>query len=131
MCFFFKQKTAYDMRISDWSSDVCSSDLTLASFLRANFLTPAVVARRMRRVDVASAIGKFLAAPPERGRLWRGASRLIADVLESPDQERLGGMVKGALAGRLRELNVPPPPGRGRKSAGSGTSVSGRVNLGG
>src|SRR3546814_5860380 len=28
MCFFFfKQKTAYEMRISDWSSDVCSSDL--------------------------------------------------------------------------------------------------------
>src|SRR3546814_10452903 len=25
--FFFKQKTAYEMRISDWSSDVCSSDL--------------------------------------------------------------------------------------------------------
>src|SRR3546814_6726891 len=28
--FFFKQKTAYDMRISDWSSDVCSSDLVEA-----------------------------------------------------------------------------------------------------
>src|SRR3546814_2760750 len=28
--FFFKQKTAYEMRISDWSSDVCSSDLQLA-----------------------------------------------------------------------------------------------------
>src|SRR3546814_42007 len=28
LCFFFKQKTAYVMRISDWSSDVCSSDLT-------------------------------------------------------------------------------------------------------
>src|SRR3546814_14724679 len=27
MCFLFKQKTAYEMRISDWSSDVCSSDL--------------------------------------------------------------------------------------------------------
>src|SRR3546814_6004516 len=27
--FFFKQKTAYEMRISDWSSDVCSSDLDL------------------------------------------------------------------------------------------------------
>src|SRR3546814_20973374 len=26
-CFFFKQKSAYEMRISDWSSDVCSSDL--------------------------------------------------------------------------------------------------------
>src|SRR3546814_1323673 len=28
--FFFKQKTAYEMRISDWSSDVCSSDLDVA-----------------------------------------------------------------------------------------------------
>src|SRR3546814_1259932 len=27
LLFFFKQKTAYEMRISDWSSDVCSSDL--------------------------------------------------------------------------------------------------------
>src|SRR3546814_20071007 len=34
MCFFFffKQKTAYEMRISDWSSDVCSSDLTACDF---------------------------------------------------------------------------------------------------
>src|SRR3546814_6115817 len=30
--FFFKQKTAYEMRISDWSSDVCSSDLSLDLF---------------------------------------------------------------------------------------------------
>src|SRR3546814_8961894 len=29
--FFFKQKTAYEMRISDWSSDVCSSDLFFQS----------------------------------------------------------------------------------------------------
>src|SRR3546814_2322378 len=28
-CFFFKQRTAYELRISDWSSDVCSSDLKL------------------------------------------------------------------------------------------------------
>src|SRR3546814_7020940 len=31
--FFVKQNTAYDMRISDWSSDVCSSDLVLAAAL--------------------------------------------------------------------------------------------------
>src|SRR3546814_4499534 len=31
--FFFKQKTAYEMRISDWSSDVCSSDLLLDFFI--------------------------------------------------------------------------------------------------
>src|SRR3546814_9548904 len=35
LCFFFKQKTAYEMRISDWSSDVCSSDLRLRHRLRA------------------------------------------------------------------------------------------------
>src|SRR3546814_8097468 len=34
--FFFKQKTAYEMRISDWSSDVCSSDLPATSALRVD-----------------------------------------------------------------------------------------------
>src|SRR3546814_2651623 len=32
--FFFKQKTAYEMRISDWSSDVCSSDLNVYTFFQ-------------------------------------------------------------------------------------------------
>src|SRR3546814_6507765 len=32
--FFFKQKTAYEMRISDWSSDVCSSDLLRKAMVR-------------------------------------------------------------------------------------------------
>src|SRR3546814_5200768 len=35
--FFFKQKTAYEMRISDWSSDVCSSDLFITCFIEDNF----------------------------------------------------------------------------------------------
>src|SRR3546814_1615341 len=39
--FFFKQKTAYDMRISDWSSDVCSSDLA-AVHLRAELIITVV-----------------------------------------------------------------------------------------
>src|SRR3546814_3769675 len=34
--FFFKQKTAYEMRISDWSSDVCSSDLLLAKLAQGH-----------------------------------------------------------------------------------------------
>src|SRR3546814_2974743 len=34
-CFFLKQKTAYEMRISDWSSDVCSSDLLALLLARA------------------------------------------------------------------------------------------------
>src|SRR3546814_5085985 len=36
--FFFKQKTAYEMRISDWSSDVCSSDLAKGSLRKATRL---------------------------------------------------------------------------------------------
>src|SRR3546814_15453612 len=36
--FFFKQKTAYEMRISDWSSDVCSSDLERLADLHGDFL---------------------------------------------------------------------------------------------
>src|SRR4028118_1745403 len=61
---------------------------TLAQFLRDNFLTPSVVARRMRGVEVAGAVGRFLTNPPGQGRLREGASRLFANILESLDQER-------------------------------------------
>ena len=90
---------------------------TLAQFLRDNFLTPSVVARRMRTVDVAGAIGRFLVSPPGEGRLREGASRLVADLLESLDQERLGGMVKGAVATRMRSLEVSPLLGQTLDSA--------------
>src|SRR3546814_14958942 len=40
VCLFFKQKTAYEMRISDWSSDVCSSDLDHHRGLRTSLSTP-------------------------------------------------------------------------------------------
>src|SRR3546814_8764646 len=58
--FFFKQKTAYEMRISDWSSDVCSSDLLIALNIdiaptilhMAGLQTP----RRMQGRDLISAV---------------------------------------------------------------------------
>lgn len=83
---------------------------SLAAFLRTNFLTPAVIARRMRRLDLARALGRVLAAPPAGGdgRLRRGASRLMVGILQSLDDERLGGMAKGALVTRLRALQVAP-----------------------
>lgn len=85
----------------------------LANFLRDNFLIPSVVARRMRRVDVAGAAGKWLAQPPESsGRLRRGASRMAASLLESLDQEQLGGMIKGAVANRLRQTDIAPLMGQ-------------------
>src|SRR3546814_1974880 len=45
--FFFKQKTAYEMRISDWSSDVCSSDLARQRL--ENLGTPAAVMAEIDR----------------------------------------------------------------------------------
>lgn len=82
---------------------------TLGNFLRDNFLTPSVVARRMRRLDVAAAAGRWLANPARAsGRIGTGASRLAADLLESLDQERLGGMVKGTIAARLHAVEISP-----------------------
>src|SRR3546814_17643324 len=46
--FFFKQKTAYEMRISDWSSDVCSSDLEAEDLVR--YFRNALQRRRRGRV---------------------------------------------------------------------------------
>src|SRR3546814_10867486 len=43
--FFFKQKTAYEMRISDWSSDVCSSDLFRGLPIRIEQLSRMVTAK--------------------------------------------------------------------------------------
>ena len=90
---------------------------SLATFLRDNFLTASVVARRMRRIDVAGAAGRMLASPPREGRLREGASRLAADILESLDDERLGGMVKSAVAGRLRALDIAPLLGQALEAA--------------
>ena len=91
---------------------------TLALFLRDNFLIPSVVARRMRRVDVAAAAGRFLASPPQgRGRLRDGAARLVADVMEALDQERLGGMVKSAITQRIEALDIAPLLGQALAAA--------------
>ncbi|HEX7874835.1 MAG TPA: DUF445 domain-containing protein [Sphingobium sp.] len=91
---------------------------TLALFLRDNFLTPAVVARRMARLDIAGAAGRFLAAPPDLdGRLRKGASRLLADVLDALGDERLGGMVKSAIAQRLRSVEFAPLIGQALDAA--------------
>src|SRR3546814_4259207 len=73
--FFFKQKTAYEMRISDWSSDVCSSDLINrlkrdrnAVILAHNYQTPEIFH------CVADIVGDSLA-------LAREAEQSDADVI--------------------------------------------------
>src|SRR3954471_16073661 len=90
----------------------------LATFLKENFLIPSVVARRMRNIDVAGATGRFLQTPAGDGtRIRAGASRLIADIFESLDDERLGGIVKGAIASRIRTMEVSPLLGHALASA--------------
>src|SRR3546814_6255771 len=72
-CFLFKQKTAYEIRISDWSSDVCSSDL-----LDDDAVSPALLGRVERRIGVTVEL-------LERARAARldgadaGGHRTIAD----------------------------------------------------
>jgi uncharacterized membrane-anchored protein YjiN (DUF445 family) len=91
---------------------------TLANFIRENFLLPSVVARRMRNIDVAGAAGRFLKTPEGEGtRIRQGASRLIADVFEGLDDERLGGIVKGAIAARLQKMELSPLLGHALASA--------------
>src|SRR3546814_2683359 len=63
--FFFKQKTAYEMRISDWSSDVCSSDLRAVDLQRHG-------------PDVGAALGRGADAGPlpDVGLRRHGAGKL-------------------------------------------------------
>src|SRR3546814_4485527 len=56
VCFFFKQKTAYEMRISDWSSDVCSSDLGCDRVVAADQAVLLFLAGQFRRRHVAPAV---------------------------------------------------------------------------
>src|SRR3954463_10226566 len=90
----------------------------LATFLKQNFLIPSVVARRMRNIDIAGATGRFPQTPAGEGtRIRAGASRLIADIFESLDDERLGGIVKGAIAARIRKTEISPLLGHALASA--------------
>lgn len=91
---------------------------TLAGFLKNNFLTPTVVARRMRGLDVAGAAGRFLAQPNHsEGRLRTGASRLVANMVASLDQDKLGGMFKSAISSRIRDLDLAPLLGQALNAA--------------
>src|SRR3546814_8934892 len=97
--FFFKQKTAYEMRISDWSSDVCSSDLFFPR----------------RQADKICAYRFALS--------WRDRLDVDRDPLEGPPADRHldpGGhnRIPDAPAPAGREQSTQPP-----FSCGSGTGA--------
>src|SRR3546814_11011525 len=88
--FFFKQKTAYEMRISDWSSDVCSSDLRRAVFLLQ-------LGRGERSFDKLRTNGRWvssgLAARLDQRRSERLGRRLAAPQHKLRSEERRVGSV--------------------------------------
>src|SRR3546814_12204847 len=107
MLFFFKQKTAYEMRISDWSSDVCSSDLVAVFNIGANVNFPIAesTVRVYTKVWEMACLGGFL--------MGREAAKRMAP--------RGRGTV--IFTGATASLD--------RKSVVSGKRVSARVSLGG
>src|SRR3546814_11053627 len=74
--FFFKQKTAYELRISDWSSDVCSSDL-LAADLGERVVHPGIVVERH-----CAAIGREVVGAQPILANDDGVGRNRADLLD-------------------------------------------------
>src|SRR3546814_7406960 len=100
--FFFKHKTAYEMRISDWSSDVCSSDLRSLSFGRQSphygFLEPKI----QRRRDVSAGNGGFARKLAD----WapRGVDLHIPDAWAAA-QRRIDGRLQARLS-RSEERRV-------------------------
>src|SRR3546814_16774918 len=81
MCFFFffKQKTAYEMRISDWSSDVCSSDLDLKIRVPVSPLS----------ISMFKALG---AAPTslQFSEVYSALQTKIVDAQERSEERRVG-----------------------------------------
>src|SRR3546814_10593750 len=73
--FFFKQKTAYEMRISDWSSDVCSSDLH--RWCSECLIVGEAIDREALRVQVAAlgASSVVVAGSPTRVRVHAHVDR--------------------------------------------------------
>src|SRR3546814_4128590 len=76
--FFFKQKTAYEMRISDWSSDVCSSDLSGLVDSRPDSPLAGASCRGRRGVPQDPAAKLDLAFRPASVRNLAGAGRYRA-----------------------------------------------------
>src|SRR3546814_19041589 len=98
--FFFKQKTAYEMRISDWSSDVCSSDLAYNAALAC---------------DSVSAFGGIIALNrPLDGATARAISAIFTEVVIAPDADAEARAIFAAKKNlRLLLTGDLPDPTRG------------------
>src|SRR3546814_3873022 len=81
--FFFKQKTAYEMRISDWSSDVCSSDLIAANGSMFRYATRSLDPRKMFKTELSLFLDSVL-------RSDQSVLRLIDADYTRSEERRVG-----------------------------------------
>src|SRR3546814_17831108 len=130
--FFFKQKTAYEMRISDWSSDVCSSDLgtkTATAHLFRNLgkgYEP-IGMLKLRDKDLSSWLwyNKGDALPTARD-ITENLRRGTEYSAPADDERWIAGEIIGCQNNADHiEFDLD------RKNVVEGKSVSGRVELGG
>ena len=90
---------------------------SLAQFLKENFLTPAVMARRLEGFDLAGALGRWLVAPPTRadvkaGRLRRALSKLLLQFVDALDDEVIARLIGVTVTDSLRDRALAPLLGR-------------------
>src|SRR3546814_3743107 len=121
--FCFKQKTAYEMRISDWSSDVCSFDLAMQA---------ATLARREDRPSASSSPRQTASssAPKTTKSLALQFTPLSSNRIATSGSSH---SAYALLQSAIRQCFTPraPPSPRDRKRVVSGKSVSVRVDSGG
>src|SRR3546814_9259082 len=115
MFVFFKQKTAYEMRISDWSSDVCSSDLHV---VMDGLVMPALLPRRDIERDHRTRIGLVERPPARAVIIGRGIAERHLDhpqpLVGGEGAPAVGGAAGVGLAGLERRglrpaAHVPRP----------------------
>src|SRR3546814_20257317 len=122
--FFFKQKTAYEMRISDWSSDVCSSDLKEFGMYAVSKAMPLDATAEESKQQILDLVRDFTlettpgsaAKIPDYRQPLRPGCRVAVPFLPGSD---FADTV--ATATRLQDEGFPPmPPFAARQRAGSG-----------
>src|SRR3546814_8048851 len=79
--FFFKQKTAYEMRISDWSSDVCSSDLSNRPIVLPDNGTLSLTVTALGRVESGASVHFDM-------QTWRSEERRVGKECVSTCRSR-------------------------------------------
>src|SRR3546814_4175889 len=103
MFFFFKQKTAYEMRISDWSSDVCSSDLVAKKVEAvAGALSERAQQTGRDAVTVAGATAQTLAGLQDLGDRGHALAATMTKIVDDGSRARA---VRGEAHGKIRQAS--------------------------